>query len=382
MKPYFRPIYDPVFKHLMHFEDLRNDFIGSIINEKISSSIILDVALNPLPMYRELRELVNQSKIETLMNKFADIDESLLQVDTTDNEIRSMLMGAIDFVKSLAPKYYQLTQAVPDAERNTQLDIVCKTDNELINIDIQLMPQNYWDLRILDHVCGLFHKQFGRGFKWSELETGFIDKEFRIRRSIGISILDKPPTHPENVTRILPWYNAKPWAYNELKRVYKLREDNDHDAIRPGIIFYDFNLQAFNALRKEHGFGDCSESLVGWIDFLSAANKKTREEVAQVKSKILQKAYNIIDDLPMDIEAKAEEFLKRQENISHYVSERIAEARKDGVEEGKVEGKIEGKIEIARNMLEKGIDISMIAECTELSVEELKNIEESKKDIL
>jgi predicted transposase/invertase (TIGR01784 family) len=166
----------------------------------------------------------------------------------------------------------------------------------------------------------------------------------------------------------LPWYNAKPWAYDELKRVYRLREDNDHDAIRPGILFYDFNLQAFHVLRAKHGFGDCSESLIEWMDFLSGADKKSREEIALVKSPILQKAYSIIDDLPMDVEEQAEEFLKRQYNISHFVGEKMKEAAK--------EAKEEGKIETAKNFLlmGTGLTLEQIANGSGLSVSEVERI--------
>ena len=340
-----------------------------LLGEKVNSSIILDVALNLLPMYKELRDLVNEPDVKKLMESFENVDERLLKSDSQDKEVR-----ALDFVKSLAPKYYQLTQAVPDAERNTQLDIVCKTNNELINIDIQLQPQNYWDIRILDHICGLFHRQFGRGFRWSELENGFIGWDIKVRRSIGISILEQAPTHPENVTRILPWYNAKPWAYDKLKRVYRLREDNDHNAIRPGLLFYDFNLQAFNILRARHGFGDCSESLIEWLDFLSGADKKSRAEVALVKSPIIQKAYSIIDDLPMDVEEQAEEFLKRQYNISHFVGEKMKEAAKEAKEEGREEGREENKIETARNMLLDNMPVDAVVKYTKLSISEVESI--------
>jgi predicted transposase/invertase (TIGR01784 family) len=51
---------------------------------------------------------------------------------------------------------------------------------------------------------------------------------------------------------------------------------------------------------------------------------------------------------------------------------RLDGAEKKGKIEGKVEGKIEGKIEIAKKMLKLGTSVEMIAEITELSIEQIK----------
>ena len=50
--------------------------------------------------------------------------------------------------------------------------------------------------------------------------------------------------------------------------------------------------------------------------------------------------------------------------------------RDDGIAEGKVQGRKEEKIEIAKNMLQKQIDIKTISECTNLSIEEIDKLKE------
>jgi hypothetical protein len=37
-------------------------------------------------------------------------------------------------------------------------------------LKVQVEPQNYWDIRILSHVCTLFGRQFIKGFSWKQLE--------------------------------------------------------------------------------------------------------------------------------------------------------------------------------------------------------------------
>ena len=48
--------------------------------------------------------------------------------------------------------------------------------------------------------------------------------------------------------------------------------------------------------------------------------------------------------------------------------------RKDGYEDGKLEGKQEKAVEAARNLLMKGIDSEIIAECTGLPLEEVQRL--------
>lgn len=59
---------------------------------------------------------------------------------------------------------------------------------------------------------------------------------------------------------------------------------------------------------------------------------------------------------------------------------------KEGLErkrmEGRVEGKIEGKIIAARNMLIRGLDVDMVAEVTELTLDEVEKLKKQINDII
>ena len=135
---------------------------------------------------------------------------------------------------------------IPGTERNTQIDVVCETKDGLVNIEVQVEPQNFWDIRILSHVCGLFQRQFPRSFGWSELEND-PDISKKVRRAIGVSIFEKAPVHQSGVHELLHWYNSKPWAKEELRRHFQLTDQNNKELRRPGIEFFDFNLQAVSS---------------------------------------------------------------------------------------------------------------------------------------
>lgn len=82
-----------------------------------------------------------------------------------------------------------------------------------------------------------------------------------------------------------------------------------------------------------------------------------------------------------------EEIKKANEEYEYLTGDeaerRLALLREEAIRDEKTmlkgsreEGKKESKIEIAKNMLKKGMEISIIAEITELSVEEIEKIKE------
>ena len=60
--------------------------------------------------------------------------------------------------------------------------------------------------------------------------------------------------------------------------------------------------------------------------------------------------------------------------INTLKNEAIKEGIKEGMKEGREDGIKESKFSIAKQMLNKKLDIKLISECTGLSVKELKNL--------
>lgn len=120
-----------------------------------------------------------------------------------------------------------------------------------------------------------------------------------------------------------------------------------------------------------------------WILFL-----KTGEIDEHVNAEGLLEARNRlrIDDLDEE-ERKA--YLRHQENVRYQKSlletkliegklegklEGRAEGRAEGLAEGRAEGELETKRTIARNMKTTGVDITVISQCTGLSVDEIEKL--------
>ena len=64
----------------------------------------------------------------------------------------------------------------------------------------------------------------------------------------------------------------------------------------------------------------------------------------------------------------------RQEGRAEGKAEGLAEGLAEGEAKGKAEGRAEAKTEIARGMLENGIDLKLIVKLTGLSEEEVRSL--------
>ncbi len=352
---------DPIFKYIMHDNDVRNSFLTGVVGEKVVKSELLDSSLNPMRSYTAIRELFNRPEVKALME---DIAKGEKEIEVRNKKTNYPLKQYARFLNELSPLYHELVQAIPDRERNTQLDLVCETDTGLINVEVQVEPQDFWDIRILDHACGLFHRQFAKGFQWSQLESES-DIRNKVKRVIGVSIFEKPPVSPESVHALLPWYQLHPWEHNELRRNYQLLETKDPKKKRAGLEFYDYNLAALRYIPESDVIKEGGEVLKEWLDLLANAHLKTKEEsdkVARIPQ--VRKAYRMLESgsLPEHVKKQYEEAQKKRFQISHYVKDREIKAEKAT------------KIEIARKMLARKRPLNEIMEDTGLTKDEVKAI--------
>ena len=371
--PFHQPTVDPLFKHLMGHEVVRNSLLTAILKEPVSYSQLIDGALNPFPAFKGLRSLINRPELAELMDQLGELSAKELP----DRKNNPLVNKALVFMRELAPLYAELSSALPSAERQTQLDIVCETSYGLVTVEMQVSPQNYWDVRILDHVCGLFHRQFARGFKWSSLETD-PDIASKISRVVGISLFAKAPMYPGKVQALLPWYEAEGWEVDELSRHYRLLEAKRPRKVRPGIEFFDFNLEAFIFLHANGGLEAYPKDLCAWLDFFARAHTKTIAEIEEGDySEPIKKAYDIIKDLPPNIEEMYTESLIRQADISHFVEGTKEQAMAEGEARGEAKARAENLAEkktIANNLISKGMLIAEISDITGLSIAEVERL--------
>ena len=112
-------------------------------------------------------------------------------------------------------------------------------------------------------------------------------------------------------------------------------------------------------------------TLEQWLWLIVGREEKLK--MAKKENKEIKKAMDIIDEMSMDPK-EWELYESRRLAIMDY-NTGMHQSREDGKEEGKKES----KIEIAKNMLNEGMEIETISRLTNLTVEEIEKIKQNKE---
>ena len=276
----------------------------------------------------------------------------------------------IDFLNQLLPAHHQIAQLSfknPEnfsntaEERKAIFDIYCESaSGERFIVEMQKAKMHFFKDRSLFYSTFPIREQGQKGV-WN----------FRLLPVYFIAILD--------------------FVYDEKEDERKFRRDvclKDQD----GDVFYDklhfkfLQMPLFN--KQEH---ELETHFDKWVYFLkhledfdhipailnepiftkgfeiaSIAHLNADQYDAYIKSVL---AYN---------EAKAVLDTAYQEGKVEGKNEGLIEGKAEGLMEGKLKGKIEGqlgeKFEVAKSMLNKGFDISLIADITKLSEQDIKTL--------
>jgi len=81
--------------------------------------------------------------------------------------------------------------------------------------------------------------------------------------------------------------------------------------------------------------------------------------------------------IPEEDVGKLERIYKNKEEVQQMLITALKKERQDSFDKGKLEGKLEGQIMAARNMLLKGLDITLIAELTGLTEGEILKLQQA-----
>ena len=371
---YARATEDVVFKHIMNQEKLRNSFLSAVLGQEVSDSEQLDSSLNPLKEYAQLRKIINADGIEEMMQ---EVTSQAKEFHVINVETKRRWTTLERFWVELARHYDQLLLAFPDPERNTQLDLVCKTEDGLINVEVQVEPQDFWDIRILAHVCGLFERQFPRSFKWNQLvsDPGISHK---VKRAVGISIFEAAPKGNRDLRERLHWYDVQPWGKDEVMRHFRLKEESNNKLIRPGIEFFDINLGALSPQNLPLLEG--RPILKEWLDLFANAHTKQPEEMHALTTVEVKEAYELVKIGHWDADLKNR--YEKQQAMRYNISMFVEGTRLEGKLEGKLEGMLEGmsqkELEIASKMIKAGIADEKILEVTDLNADQLEALKANK----
>ena len=244
-------------------------------------------------------------------------------------------------------------------DKEEVLDIKVELDDGVLcDVEMQVVPYDNLDKRILDYWAKLYRTNSKRGKNYSEL-----------RKTIVILIsrfeLEKTKDYIQYQTR---------WKIMEEKLMIELTDLLEIDIIE---------LPKVRKARKKgvfSGFGNLNE----WMDFFinpkMGANLMNDEELDEK----IKRAYEEWDRLNQNEEEREDartrylNLMSFKEQREHAREEGLKEGKEEGIREGRKEGIKEGikenSIEIARKMKLEKMDMELIEKITGISKEEIEKL--------
>jgi len=291
---YAFPTYDATFKHIMSDKEICLSFLKTFIpDENITSIDTLDTHLRPFKGYHKARTFINSDHSKKVITKINDLvedgttqDSFYIGYDNKEDKEENFLTGGGEFIKSLADIYGDLLKTYPKPARNSQVDLICKTnDGHYALVEVQVIPQDFWDERTLGYAASIYARQLREGDQWGE-----------IKKVVCVNILGGGPLR-------------KQWnTHTGFRRL--TFKDQTNQEIENGIVVLQYPL--YHEKTKKHSENlpteEAKTAFKEWLDFFEDASSKKEEQVKLLKTKEVKKAYEKIreDTLPSSIKEELE----------------------------------------------------------------------------
>ena len=225
-----------------------------------------------------------------------------------------------------------------------RLDILAKLDDStIVNIEVQILNKYNFIDRTMYYWSGNYYNELRAGEDYN-----------KVKKVIAINILD--------------YEIFEEGPYHEIARI---RRDFKNKILTDKMELHFIQIPKF--LKENRG---TKTKLEQWMQFISQKDEK-EVELAMKENEEIKKANEEYEYLTGD-EAERRLALLREEAIRDEKT-MLKGSREEGIEIGRKEGKKENKIEIAKNMLEEGMDIKTISRLTKLTIEEIEKIKENGK---
>ena len=163
--------------------------------------------------------------------------------------------------------------------------------------------------------------------------------------------------------------------YDEGKahRCFKLIDTENHSVSLDMMQMHIIEVPRFIKILNNANTDDIKKNkILSWIEFF------TVKDLDKVKDKLKE-----VNDIMPKVIDKYERFISSKEEMEVYNARdaflygqtiMLKRERDEGIREGIEQGKKEQQISIAKKLKESGIDIKIISENTDLSIEEIKKL--------
>jgi predicted transposase/invertase (TIGR01784 family) len=233
-------------------------------------------------------------------------------------------------------------------DRQSMLDIKAhKKDGTWYDIEIQMLQEDSFAKRSL--------------FYWSRLYSGQLGERKiygKLHKTICINILNLVQLHQEP-------------GYHNIYKVLNLESQRE--------LLDEFEIHFIELRKYDETLADSlTKALDRWVHFLKLAGEydsRTLPEALKASPPV-QRAMEMLERLSATKEERElyEERMKWLRDVESAMEGREEKGRQEGFEEGFGQGIEQTKRENALRMHQKGLSIPDVAECTELSEEEVRRL--------
>ena len=215
-----------------------------------------------------------------------------------------------------------------------------------VDIEIQLVDRKNLPQRILYYWSRIYAKQLHVKEDYSKL-----------KKTIGILITDYDIPELKD--------------FKDAHTKWRIREERNSNI----LLFKNLELHIIEMPKIISNPKETEIGLQSWIEFLQNPESEV-VKMCKENDENLNNAYEKLEYISGDevLRRKAELRLKQILDENSMINGAKAEGKAEGRAEGKALGKIEEKKEIAKKLLDLGVEIEKIIEATGLSKSEIQNL--------
>ena len=250
------------------------------------------------------------------------------------------VLNPIDLIESVELKDTTIEKNHLE-DKYSRLDMKAITNKgEYINIEIQLKDEYNMIKRSLYYWSKLYEGQLESGENYQKLS-----------RTICINLLD---FHLLN--------------HSNFHSVYRLKDCRTNEELTDVMELHFIELKKMKDVQRVE---DVKSKLEAWLYFINQPDSELVQELEKVEIEIKEAKAQLVR-LSED-RKEGEQYEKRRESRLNEVST-LAYAEEKGMVKGIEQGAKLEKIEIAKNLIQNGLDNKLISKSTGLSLEEVKEI--------
>ena len=262
------------------------------------------------------------------------------------------VLNPIDLIESVELKDTTIEKNHLE-DKYSRLDVKAITNKgEHINIEIQLKDEYNMIKRSLYYWSKLYEGQLESGENYQKLS-----------RTICINLLD---FHLLN--------------HSNFHSVYRLKDCRTNEELTDVMELHFIELKKMKDVQRVE---DVKSKLEAWLYFINQPDSELVQELEKVEIEIKEAKAELVR-LSGDRKER-ERYEKRRESRLNEISalayaeeKGILKGIEQGLEKGLEQGAKQEKIEIAKNLVQKGLDDDFIVETTGLTLEEVKEIKKEQ----